>query len=39
MCYLFDWKDFYSWNLDSELEIYIQFFTDWKEHKDLLRKV
>ena len=34
MCYLFDWKDFYSWiedkyDLESELEVYLQFFTDW----------
>ena len=34
MCYLFDWNDFYhetedKYVLESELEIYLQFFTDW----------
>ena len=46
MCYLFDWKDFFihemeeKYGLESESEIYLQFFTNViKEHGDLLCKV
>ena len=40
MCYLFDWITFIDeseGDLESELEIYLQFLTDWYyKHKDLM---
>ena len=45
MYHLIDWNDFYWWNwgeydVESELEIYLQFFTHWyyKRNGDLLLK-
>ena len=45
MCHLFDWNDFIDeiegkYDLESELEIYLQFFTDWLyKNEDLLLEV
>ena len=41
MCYLFNLKDFFhktegKYGLESQLEIYLQFFTGWCYQKNIL---